>query len=164
MKKNSIKLRNPNINDGSIIWELIRDCKPLDLNSSYLYLLLCQHFSETCFVAERDSQLVGFVSAYKLPKLANVIFIWQIAVHESMRGQGLAKLLLRRLLQQSCCQDIKYIETTVLPSNEAAKNLFYSFAREFNIACKENPFFAKEFFPREEGHEEEILFQLGPLR
>lgn len=164
MDKNSINIRNPNVDDGARIWELVRDSKPLNLNSSYLYLLLCQHFSETCLIAERDSELLGFVSAYRPPKLPDVIFVWQIAVHRSARQQGLAKTLLHKLVQQDGCQNIRYIEVTISPSNQASRNLFHSFAEELNVDCKETPFLKKEFFPDKENHEEEILFRLGPLR
>ncbi len=163
MDKNPINIRNPNVNDGARIWELVRDSKPLNLNSPYLYLLFCQHFSETCLIAEKDSELLGFVSAYRPPKLQDVIFVWQIAVHKGARQQGLAKTLLHELIQQDGCQNVRYIEATVSPSNQASRNLFLSFAKELNVDCKETPFFTKEFFPIKENHEEEILFQLGPL-
>lgn len=163
MDKNSINIRNPNVDDGARIWEMVRDSKPLNLNSSYLYLLLCQHFSETCLIAEKDSELLGFVSAYRPPKLPDVIFVWQIAVHRSTRQQGLAKRLLHKLIQQDGCRNIRYIEASVSPSNQASRNLFHSFAKELNADCKETPFFKKGLFPEGENHEEEILFQLGPL-
>ena len=161
--RNSIKIRNPDINDGAKIWGLIHESKPLDPNSSYLYLLLCQHFSNTCLVADCDARLLGFVSAYFPPKLRNVIFIWQIAVHKSARGHGLAKDLLHKLLQRDECKGIKFIETTVSPSNEASKKLFRSFARDLNVECQQMAFFPKNIFPPEENHEEENLFRLGPL-
>lgn len=164
MDKNSITIRNPDINDGARIWELVRDSKPLNLNSPYLYLLLCRHFSETCLIAEKDSDLLGFVSAYRPPNLQDVIFVWQIAVHRDARQQGLAKTLLHKLVQQDGCQHIRYIEVTISPSNYASRNLFHSFAKELNVDCKETPFFTKEFFPEGENHEEEILLRLGPLR
>jgi len=158
-----MEIRNPNINDGAKIWGLIHEGKPLDPNSSYLYLLLCQHFSNTCLVAEENSKLLGFVSSYMPPKLPNVIFIWQIAVHESARGQGLAKNLLRKLIQQDECRDVKFVETTISPSNKASEKLFRSFAKELKVECRQMPFFPKNIFPSKEGHEEENLFRLGPL-
>lgn len=163
MNENQINIRNPDADDGSRVWELICNCKPLDLNSPYLYLLLCQHFSETCLIVEKDSDLLGFVSAYRLPKLSDVLFVWQIAIRSSARKQGLAKTLLHKLIQQDGCKNIRYIEVTVSPSNKASKNLFHSFAKELNVDCKETPFFTKELFPDSQDHEEEILFQLGPL-
>ena len=158
-----INIRNPDVDDGARIWELIRNSKPLDLNSPYLYLLLCRHFSETCLIAEKGSELLGFVSTYRPPKLSDVLFVWQVAIHVSARKQGLAKTLLHKLIQQDGCQNIRYIEVTVSPSNKASKNLFHSFAKELNVDCKETPFFTKELFPDSQDHEEEILFQIGPL-
>ncbi|MDY7079590.1 MAG: diaminobutyrate acetyltransferase [Chloroflexota bacterium] len=158
----AINIRNPNVNDGARIWNLVHDSKPLDLNSPYLYLLLCQHYYETCLVAEKDAELLGFVAAYIPPKSPDVLFVWQVAVHSCARQQGLAKALLHTLIRQDRCQNIKYIEVTIAPSNQASKNLFLSFARELNVDCKQTAFFMKEFFPEGQKHEEEILFQIGP--
>lgn len=158
-----IKIKNPNINDGAKIWKLVRDCKPLDLNSSYLYLILCLHFSDTCLVAENDTGLVGFVSAYKPPQKNDTLFVWQIAIHENARGQGLGKKLLHHLIQQDTCKDVRLITCTVSPSNRASKNLFNAFAEDLKVECKENVLFTKNYFPETESHEEEVLLQIGPL-
>jgi len=160
----SIEINNTTANDGVSIWELIKDCSPLDLNSSYLYLILCLHFSETCLVAKSDSQIVGFISSYILPKNKDVLFVWQVAVHEKMRGQGLGKKLLNKLIQQNVCKEIRYITCTISPSNKASKSLFKSFAKNLEADFKENVLFTKDYFPKEEVHEEEALIQIGPLQ
>lgn len=164
LETTAIKIRRPNINDGARIWELVKECKPLDLNSSYLYLMLCFHFSDTCLVAENGAGLVGFVSAYIPPRKNDIIFVWQIAVHESVRGQGLGKMLLHQLIQLNTCKDVRYITCTVSPSNETSKNLFSSFAKDLKVEFKKNVLFTKNFFPKTENHEDEVLFQIGPLR
>ena len=159
-----IKIRNPNVNDGAGVWELVKKSKPLDLNSSYLYLMLCLHFSDTCLVAETGTDLVGFVSAYIPPTKNDNIFVWQVAVLESVRGQGVGKRLLNQLIAQDVCQEVRYISCTVSPSNEASKNLFRSLAKELKVDFKENGAFTKDLFPKGQNHEEEVLYQIGPLQ
>ncbi len=55
----SLVLRKPDAEDGSEIWALIKDCKPLDENSMYANLVQADHFRETCVLAELDGKIVG---------------------------------------------------------------------------------------------------------
>ena len=80
LQREEILFRPPVIGDGTAIYELIRQSPPLDLNSRYLYLLLCDHFSESCIIAESESRTVGFISAYGHPKKQETLFVWQVAV------------------------------------------------------------------------------------
>ena len=52
MQREAIVYRPPSVEEGTAVWQLIRDAGVLDLNFTYCYLLLCKHFSETCAVAE----------------------------------------------------------------------------------------------------------------
>ena len=60
-------LERPELSDGANIHRLIQDSPPLDVNSTYAYLLLCRHFHDTCVVALRQECLAGFISAYLRP-------------------------------------------------------------------------------------------------
>ena len=82
--------------DGPAITALIRSSPPLDVNSAYCNLVQCAHFAPTCVVAERDGRLVGWLSGHRPPTAPEEIFVWQVAVAEDARGQGLAGLMLRR--------------------------------------------------------------------
>src|SRR5690606_23617577 len=62
-----LSLRPPQLEDGAAVWELIRACGPLDDNSMYCNFLQCDHFADTCVVAELDGEIVGWVSGYILP-------------------------------------------------------------------------------------------------
>lgn len=164
MSTETISIKNPTLNQGAAIWELVRRCPPLDLNSPYLYLLLCLHHARTCLVAEKDSRIVGFVSSYSPPGESDVIFVWQIAVDDSVRGQGLGKKLLHRLIQLDVYRDTRYLTCTVSPSNDASRRLFQSFSREVCVKFKQTPLLSSELFPDAVAHEEEALIQLGPIR
>ena len=86
--KDNIVFRPPRINDGAAIWRLVKESGVLDLNSSYMYLLLCKDFSDSCVVAEEDGQLLGFVTGYRPPGRENAIFLWQVGVDAKARGKG----------------------------------------------------------------------------
>jgi L-2,4-diaminobutyric acid acetyltransferase len=59
--------RKPTPADAADIHALVEECKPLDVNSTYAYLLLCSHFASTCIVAEDGRGLAGFISGYCKP-------------------------------------------------------------------------------------------------
>ncbi|WP_339228719.1 diaminobutyrate acetyltransferase [Oceanobacillus sp. FSL K6-2867] len=155
--------RKPDKDDGSVVWQLIKNTKVLDLNSSYSYLMWCDIFSETSIVAERDGDIVGFISGFLHPNTMDKLFIWQVAVNESERGKGLATKMLYQLLNRTACETVQYIEATVSPSNKASQSLFKGLAKKLETKCNISEYFSSEDFPAE-GHEDELLFMIGPIK
>ena len=90
-----ITLRRPTVDDGARLHALVRECKPLDENSVYCNLLQCTHFADTCVVAEKQGQLVGFVTGYRKPGEPHVYFLWQVGVSAAGRGHGLGRRMIR---------------------------------------------------------------------
>jgi len=156
-------LRKPLMQDGAGICWLVKTSQPLERNSCYAYLLLCQHFSDTCVVAEQNDELVGFLSAYRPPTSPDVVFVWQVAVRQEVRGRGVASAMLTELLSRKACRDVSFLEATVSPSNRASQALFRSLARQLGTQCEEIPLFTAALFGGE-AHEEEILFRIGLFR
>ncbi len=159
--KDNIVFRTPRINDGAAIWRLVKESGVLDLNSSYMYLLLCKDFSDSCVVAEEDGQLLGFVTGYRPPGRENAIFLWQVGVDAKARGKGLGKRLVEAFLHNPGARGAAYLETTVSPSNEASRALFRAIARDLDTECTISPCFSENQFP-DGGHEPEELFRIGP--
>lgn len=157
-----IDLLEPNLEDGQAVYELVRRCPPLDVNSAYNYFLLCSHFSATCVIGKLGGEVMSFMSAYRLPADAGKLFIWQVAVDSRLRGQGMAGRMLESLLQREACGGVKYLETTVSPSNIASKRVFERFADKHGAGWHEEEFISREMFGSE-AHEEEILFRIGPF-
>jgi L-2,4-diaminobutyric acid acetyltransferase len=155
-------LRKPDVDDGAAIHRLIDACKPLDVNSSYAYLLLAHHFAGTCVVAEDRGEIVGFVSAYRPPQQQDVIFVWQMAVGQAARGQGLAKAMLQELLKRDELAGVHYLETTISPSNGPSQRVFSSLARQLGCNCVQQALFSQRHFGGAQ-HEAETLFRLGPF-
>jgi L-2,4-diaminobutyric acid acetyltransferase len=140
----------------------VSECRPLDLNSVYAYLLLCEHFAQTCVLAERDGAIVGFVSAYTPPQRSEVIFVWQVAVAAQARGSGLATAMLRELLRRDALRGCRYLETTVSPANAPSRRLFQALARELGAPLAERMLFSETDFGGE-NHESEVLMRIGPF-
>jgi L-2,4-diaminobutyric acid acetyltransferase len=157
-----VVLSVPRVRDGAAIHRLVDACKPLDLNSTYAYLLLCAHYAETCVHAEQAGRTVGFISAYRPPQRGEVIFVWQVAVAEELRGHGVARAMLRELLSRPALRGCRYLETSVSPSNEPSRRVFHGFARELRAPVTERVLFAERDFG-DEHHECETLIRIGPF-
>jgi L-2,4-diaminobutyric acid acetyltransferase len=141
---------------------LVSECPPLDVNSRYAYLLLCEHFSRSCIVSEDRLGLRGLVTAYVPPLRPEVLFVWQVAVAERARGTGLARRMLLALLARPGLGDIRYIETTVAPGNLASRRMFAGLSRSLGTHWGEQALFDAGLFETD-GHEEEPLLRIGPF-
>lgn len=158
-----IALRAPRRTDARAIWRLIQNCPPLDVNSSYAYLLCCEHFSETCVVAEQEGSVVGFVSGYQPPGRQDTLFVWQVAVDECARGLGLGRGMLLDLLCRESCRKVKRLETTVSPENEPSRRMFMGLAKALRTKFSEESYFGEELMG-ETDHEAENLVTVGPFK
>ena len=125
----TVTFRKPVREDGPEIWDLIRDCKPLDENSMYCNLLQADHFADTCVVAELDGAIVGWVSGYILPHDPEAVFVWQVAVSEKARGHGVGGRMLRHLMEREVCDGVTRLQTTITKDNDASWGLFRKFAK-----------------------------------
>jgi diaminobutyrate acetyltransferase len=152
------ELRRPTVDDAAAMWRLTRDSRVLDLNSSYAYLLWARDFAATSVVAEVGDQAAGFVSGYRRPDEPSTLMVWQVAVSESHRGQGLARRMLDHLVAD---QDFDHLETTITEDNGASIALFTSFADAHDAQVERTPVFPADVFP--DGHDTELLFRIGPL-
>ncbi|MDH5509575.1 MAG: diaminobutyrate acetyltransferase [Nitrospinota bacterium] len=161
-KIGAFKFRTPERKDGSALYRLIRDCPPLDVNSIYAYCLLADHFAKTVVLAEYENGLAGAVTAYIRPENPDTLFVWQIAVVADARRAGLGKKMLHGLMERPVCSGVKYMETTISPSNEASKNLFISLAQQLKCGIETRPFLSVADFA-EGVHEEEHLYRIGPF-
>ncbi|WP_332691484.1 diaminobutyrate acetyltransferase [Halalkalibacter lacteus] len=161
-KIDTVCFDKPTVEDGAAMWELVNE-STLDQNSAYKYIMMCEFFAETCVVAKEDDQVVGFVTAFIPPERQDVVFVWQIGVHSSQRGKGLASKLLEELVQRDGCTEVKYVEATVTPSNEASQALFRRLARSYDTECEVHDCFSEDLFP-EDGHEKELTFRVGPIK
>jgi len=160
---NRVQFRVPTPGDGHLMWTLAGACPPVEQNTCYAYLLLCTHFSETCVFAECGGASAGYVAAYVLPGSPSVLFVWQIGVHESLRGAGVGKKMLAELLLRPACARVEFLETTVSSGNCASQRMFRGLARDLDCSCTEHEFFRSSDFGNS-SHEEENLIRIGPIR
>ncbi|WP_108992911.1 diaminobutyrate acetyltransferase [Paenibacillus agaridevorans] len=159
----AILYRRPEPKDGSEVWRLVRDSGGLDLNSAYSYLMLCDMFRDTCCIAQSEDRIVGFVSAFRKPADEQTLFVWQIAVDGGLRGRGVGRQLLRELTDRKENAGIRYLEATIGPNNIPSRSLFLGMAQSLNAECTMASKYESGLFPNPEGHDDELLFRIGPF-
>jgi L-2,4-diaminobutyric acid acetyltransferase len=157
-----IAFRQPRPTDGTAVAQLIAACPPLDPNSTYCNLLQCTYFAQTCIVAERGTELAGWISGFRPPQAATELFIWQVAVAPWARGKGLGGLMLDRLTAHCAGRGVVSLATTITEENGPSWALFRAFARRHQA-----PFVRRPLFERTThfagAHATEHLVSIGPL-
>ncbi len=152
----------PDLLHGPQLWQLARESKVLDVNSSYAYLMWCRDFSATSAVALADDEVVGFITGYLRPKSPETLMIWQVAVDAGQRGRRLAARMLHDILDRSTP---RWMHTTITPSNDASIRLFTGVARDRGSTIERRDQFDTQLLPGVDGaaHEPEDLYVIGPL-
>jgi L-2,4-diaminobutyric acid acetyltransferase len=158
----AIIMRVPDARDGLALNILVRDCPPLDENSVYCNLLQCAHFNETSVVADSPDGLLGCITGYLIPSCPDTLFVWQVAIAEQARGQGLATRMLRQILDRPICERVVCLETTVTESNKASMALFQGLAVKLQTKMTSETLFDQtEHFGGK--HDSELLLRIGPI-
>lgn len=160
-EEGELVLRKPSDRDGRRIHDLVAACPPLDRNSMYCNLLQASHFADTAIVAELDGELVGCVTGYRLPEDPSVLFVWQVAVSEAGRGRGLAKRMLRALVERFEGA-VEHLHTTITPDNAASWALFRGLARDLGAETTHEVLFARDAHFGG-AHDDEMLLRIGPM-
>lgn len=160
-----ISIVAPDLLHGPQLWQLARESKILDVNSSYAYLMWCRDFAATSAVALEGDDVVGFVTGYLRPKAPDTLMIWQVAVDASQRGRRLAARMLHDILDRAAP---RWMHTTITPSNDASIRLFSGVARDRGTDIERRDQFDPELLPGDEAsdggaHEPEDLYVIGPM-
>lgn len=156
-----VHFRKPQLNDGSALWKLVQATGVLDVNSPYCYLMITHYFQDTSIVAESKQGVVGFISAFMTPGRPDTLFVWQVAVDQSMRRQGIGVAMLQMLLKRNTCENVRFLETTISADNLPSERMFRRLAQEWRADVEVSEGFPAHAFP-ESTHENERLFRIGP--
>lgn len=100
--------------------------------NTYVYWMLENYHSSTCFVVEQDDEFIGFISGISTVS-KSIVFLWQICVSYNYRNKGIGTLLLESFIEKIQKLNIKYLEFTISLDNEPSINLFKTYADRKNI-------------------------------
>lgn len=164
-----VRCRPPEMKDGRVLYALAKAVGTLDVNTPYAYLLPGLHHGEASLLAETDGNPAGFIYGYWIPSNAiprpdapgKRLFVWQIGVHPDARGQGLGRSMLLSLVAREANRQVRYIETTITPSNTASQRLFQSTADRLGAPMQAVAELKADMF--DASHEAETLYRIGPF-
>ncbi|EAQ36213.1 Proteinase inhibitor I3, Kunitz legume [Nitrobacter sp. Nb-311A] len=156
-------MRKPTVADGPAITRLIAASAPLDVNSAYCNLLQCTHFADTCIVAERGGEILGWVSGYRPPSEPSSFFVWQVAIAREARGKGLARHMINALLDRPFAAGVTRLIATVTEDNAPSRALFNGLARAWRASLTRRAMFECDTHFAG-AHATEWLVCIGPLQ
>lgn len=117
------------------------------------------------------------MSAYVIPEKPETLFVWQVAVNETARGQGLAYKMIKHILardsysnphnsnthQSTHITHITHIETSITKDNAASWAMFESLAKKLNADIQVSVLF-DEHTHFHGAHATEHLLRIGPIK
>jgi len=118
-------------------WGFLQFLDELTNPSSHIWALL------------EEEKIVGYICFWIV---SDEIHIMNIAIHPDMRGKGMAKLLLKRLIDMALNKKISQIWLEVRPSNRAAISLY-------NAVGFKKVGVRKRYYP--DTHEDAIIMALN---
>jgi diaminobutyrate acetyltransferase len=97
---------------------------------------MLRYFGNTCFVAEFNNDIVGFVMGFRSQVEEDIFFLWQIGVFSKYRGEEIGKKLLDKIEKAAKEIGCEIIELTVDPENIPSQR-FFEKNGYINVSSKE---------------------------
>lgn len=163
MSSLEIVIRSPLKKDAPKIYNLMETLPELTLNARYCYLLFCTDFSKTSAVIEQGDDIVGFLIGYIRPDHPDSLFFLQVGVSEAFRGCRYYSQMVKHVLAQPVCRDIRYFEGSISAANKSSIKAAEKLAEIIDADLNEHSvlFDKNEDFSGE--CESQTLFRVGPL-
>ncbi len=120
----SMSIRNAKTSDKFAVKELADHCAP-DLRPSVVgtYEFLARCFSNTFFLYEENSKLLGYTVGFPNTAVKGEFWVYQVGVHSDARKKGVGSKLFDRLVNQVRSEGYTRIRSHLKFTNEASKRL-----------------------------------------
>lgn len=118
------------------VYEFVSRCNLLENYAEHFYKIMLRYFGNSCFIADYNGDIVGFVLGFVSQIYDKTYFLWQVGVDESMRGEGIGKMLLETVEKEMRKLGCNRIELTIYPKNIPSKRLFEKMGY-LNVSSKE---------------------------
>ena len=120
----TLQIRKAHEKEFLSVYNFVSRCKPLENYSEHFYKIILRYFGNSCFVAEFNDEIVGFVMGFRSQVDNEKFFLWQIGVFSYHRGKEVGKMLLDEFEKAGKNLGCKRIEVTVDPENIPSQKLF----------------------------------------
>lgn len=119
-----MRIRNPKESEFKKVYRFISKCKPLESYKAHFYKIMLRYFKDTCFIANCEGRIAGFVLGFISQTQDKTFFLWQIGVNPSMQGKGVGQIFLKTVEKNIKKKGIERIELTIAPKNKPSQRLF----------------------------------------
>ncbi len=119
-----IIVRTAKQDDFLNVHEFVDNVEVIDTHPPFFYKIILRYFGDTCFIAEKGGEIVGFLLGFVSQNNPDNLFIWQIGVNPNMRKKGIAQKMLAEEEKEVKKRGCKRIEVTIAPENTVSKKLF----------------------------------------
>lgn len=156
-----VELKPPTLAAAQMMFDIASATPAVDTYPEYFYLTMCRDFAATSLVAHEGDTPVAYALAYAKHEDPSVLFIWQLASVQRPRNRGVAKRLIRGLIN-SRLDTLFYVEATIDLQNNIIYNVLNKIAVEYGVPMNTFPLFEARHFSA--NHPPEHLIKLGPFR
>ncbi|MGB4611832.1 MAG: GNAT family N-acetyltransferase [Methanothermobacter thermautotrophicus] len=115
-----VMVRNAREEDFLAIAELAHECPPMVTERNSIYHIFTRFFSTTSFVVEDGGEIRGFLLGFISQDNPSEAYIHLLCVSPSLRGSGIARMLLERFTVTVKGMGARDIYLITKPSNHRA--------------------------------------------
>jgi L-2,4-diaminobutyric acid acetyltransferase len=119
-----LRIRKATQEDFLSVNQFTAGCPPLENYPEHVYKIILRYFGDYCFIAEENSQIIGFAMGIIPQTFPGTYFLWDIGVAQSYQGQGIGGKLVREVENEMRKLKFKRIEVTIDPVNLPSRKLF----------------------------------------
>lgn len=117
-----IKIRNAIEEDFLSIMHVAANCEPMPVERDSIYHAFTRYFAGTCFVAEQESRMVGFLLGWLSQLDDTIAYIHNVCVIPEMRKKKIAKALYDTFIETVKAAGCSRVFLIVNPRNRISMN------------------------------------------
>jgi GNAT superfamily N-acetyltransferase len=117
---NEILIRPADPADAEVLQAVVHDWWGRPIESDMLSRFFLTHFRETCLVAERNDEVVGFLIGFLSQALPDEAYIRLVLVHPLHRGAGIGRALYEQFFAVARRHGRRIIRSVTSPANRAS--------------------------------------------
>jgi ribosomal protein S18 acetylase RimI-like enzyme len=114
------------------IMNLASKCDPIPIERDSIYHLFTKYFANTCFVAEMDDKIVGYILGFISQLEKNIAYIHNICVSPDFRRKKIGSSLYQKFFQNMKKEKCQRIFLIINPINRLS--IRYHESLGFNVS------------------------------
>ncbi|MFQ5443154.1 MAG: GNAT family N-acetyltransferase [Nitrospinales bacterium] len=122
--------------DVGNVQAFVKSCEPLGIHTAFTYWVLAKYFNNTCFILEKNSQIIGWIAGVTSSSHESTLYIWQIGVAPEHRGKKYSENLIDAIVFVARNNGCKSIHFSISPQNIPCLKAFERYARLNKISMK----------------------------